>query len=320
MKVLSAEAINRVLSDHAVVLGAVEEAFIAHGAGGVVHPPPIQMLFSRQAPTVDGDCHVKTAYTDAFPFFSVKVATGFYTNATRGLPVNNGVVMLLSAETGAPSVLLQDDGAITSARTAAAGVLATRVRKGDQPFALGIVGTGHQAELQARWISQFLNVTEVFLTGRSAEKASALADRLTQRDCPAHAVKVDSLADNADVIVTTTPAQSPVLFRDHVRDGHHIVALGADSPGKQELDVAIVGAAKRVWVDDHAQCQAHGEFGHAVRAGVRHEHDYQSIGSQLEGGSAELDATAITVADLTGLGVQDLYTAALVYRRLLENA
>ncbi|MEM7765742.1 MAG: ornithine cyclodeaminase [Pseudomonadota bacterium] len=320
MKRFSAELINQVLSDRVAVLQAVEAAFIAHGAGGVVHPPPVQMLFSRQTPTVDGDCHVKTAYTDAFPFFSVKVATGFYTNVARGLPVNNGLVMLLSAETGAPSVLLQDDGAITSARTAAAGVLATRVRKGDEPFALGIVGTGHQAELQARWISQFLNVTEVFLNGRSPEKASALADRLTQRDCPAHAVMMESLSANADVIVTTTPAQSPVLLRDHVRDGHHIVALGADSPGKQELDVAIIGAAKRVWVDDHGQCEAHGEFGHAVRAGVRHEHDYQSLGGQLAGGPAALDADAITVADLTGLGVQDLHTAALVHRRLLENA
>lgn len=318
MKTFTLDTILPVVEKKAAVIEAVKYGFIAHSCDEITLPAPVHMMFNNGG-VIKGDCHVKTAYSSSLPFYCVKVASGFYQNPKLGLPVNNGFVMLFSSETGQPLALFQDDGYLTSVRTAAAGALGVSLRKRSEPIKLGIVGTGHQAELQARWISYYNSVSQITIWGRSKSNADALCERLKNLEVNIEAAgSTRQMSDNSNVIVTTTPSSHPVLAADDIHAGQHIVALGSDSPGKIELEPSILSQAEQIILDDFEQCLHHGEFGHAVRRKLISEENYQSLGSYLASdlGSVFSSIDAITVVDLTGLGAQDLAVASMVWQSL----
>jgi len=129
------------------MLHAVEQALISHSEGRVVAAPPGVLLFENPP----GDCHIKSGYVRGGSVFVVKLAMGFYENPSRGLETNNGLVLVFDSHTGKTLAVLNDEGWLTSWRTAAAGALAAKAGAPSQVTALGIIGSGHQAELQARW-------------------------------------------------------------------------------------------------------------------------------------------------------------------------
>ena len=322
MRVVSLDEIRPILENKADVLEAVKQGFVQHSGGHINMPDPVQLIFGGAGNPILGDCHIKTASSSALPYFCVKVASGFYQNPAKGLPVNNGMVMLFSSETGQPLALFQDDGHMTSVRTAAAGALSASLAPAKHSVCLGIIGTGHQAEMQARWISECCNVSQICLWGRSPEKASALKDRLDDLNLPIDTVStVADLCAGSNVIVTTTPSTSPILFGKDVADGQHIIAVGSDSPGKIELDPAILAKADIIIIDDQQQCLNHGEFGHAVRAGLVAEDAHRSLGQLLGDSNADqIGPDSLSVVDLTGLGAQDLALASFVYENLDEQS
>jgi len=142
--------------------------------------------------------------------------------------------MLVSSDTGEPLAVLQDGGHLTAARTAAAGALSVELIRGSRPTRLGIIGAGHQAGLQARWITAHANVSSIALWGRNRSRADDLAHQLA--DLP---IDVATLSELSDVIVTTTPSTTPILLNDMVQPGQGIVTVGADSKGKIEIDPMI---------------------------------------------------------------------------------
>lgn len=319
MRIFSLKQIQPVLDDKVAVLEAVKQGFIFHAQGKITLPEPVQLLFGDITDRVTGDCHIKTASSQALPFFCIKVATGFYDNPAQGLPVNNGLVVLMSSETGAPLALFQDDGYLTSIRTAAAGALAAKLVKSDRPLTLGIIGTGHQAELQARWISQTRPISKIVLWGRSEDKAKILKERLkTIKAEITISPSVTDLCGQAELIVTTTYSNSPLVQAKDIKPGHHIIAMGSDSPGKTELEPGVLKRADVILTDDHAQCLHHGEFGHAVKSGMVRETDDVSFGAALNNpGIINLAEESISIVDLTGLGAQDLAIASMVYESLI---
>ena len=151
---------------------------------------------------------------------------------------------------------------------------------------------------------------EFVVSARDALKAKDCATRLRLAGLNAHAVETirDAVAV-ADVIVTTTPAASPLFSLNHVRPGTHITAIGADGHGKQELDPYLVAKASHIATDDHAQCLDHSEFGAAVRLGLVAEDQDIPLGHVL---AAEIirGAEDITIADLTGLAAEDIAMAS----------
>lgn len=321
MRLVTLAEIRPVLEDKASIIEAVKAGFIAHSQGQINLPAPIHMLFSETDEIISGDCHVKTATSSAYPYFCIKVATGFYNNPQNGLAVNNGLVMLLSSETGHPIALFQDEGHLTSARTAAAGALAAGLAFDDikpRPKRLGIIGTGHQAELQARWILDTHPISSLVIWGRNPQKAEALAKRLTGICSHIKTASTPArLCQEADIIVTTTPSTSPLLMAADIRADHHIIALGSDSPGKTELDPLILANADSVVVDDLAQCRHHGECAHALKAGVIQKDLAVTLGHVLDIPSKHrITQPQLCVVDLTGLGAQDLAIASWVYQRL----
>ena len=296
------------------MLHAVEQALISHADGRIVAPPPGVLLFENPP----GDCHIKSGYAKDGSVFVVKLAMGFYENPSRGLETNNGLVLVFDSHTGKTRAILNDEGWLTSCRTAAAGALAARAGAPARVSALGILGSGHQAQLQARWACELLGIERVVIWGRAPERAQHLANALQQAGLKAQAAdSIEAVFAQCNLVITCTPSTQAIVPADVVRTGTHIVALGADSPGKQELDPLLLQRARVLMTDDRAQCLDHGEMSHAVRAHLISDQADVSLGHVLAGKArGRFRDDDLTIADLTGLAAQDIALATLAVQRM----
>jgi ornithine cyclodeaminase len=272
--------------------------------------PPVQNF---QFDAANGDCCVKSAYVDGTETFAVKVSTGFYDNPKQGLPSNNGLIALFSARTGEPVALLQDEGWLTCVRTALAGQLAAGLLAPREVRGIGIIGTGMQARLQLEYLQPVTGCRDVFVWGPTAENREQFKEDMRAFGFNVRAMDTaEGAAANANLIVTTTPSREALLQSGWVRDGTHITAVGADGAGKQELDPAIVGRAGVIVVDSVEQCSKYGEISHALSAGLIHASQLLELGALLGAKRRARDdtnAAQITIADLTGVAVQDAQIA-----------
>ena len=298
---------------------AVKAGFIAHARGQVHCPEPVQIVFRDDRQEQHGECHVKSAIWNGRPYAAVKIASGSYRNAARGLPGAGGMIVLIATDTGLPEAILHDECWLTNVRTAAAGALAAGLKPVSKDATLGVIGTGTQAEIQATMISAHLGLGSVSVWGRSAAKAAALAERLKAGGLAATAMDtVRDVCHSSAIVVTTTPVTKPIVHLEDVPDTLHIVAVGADTPGKTELDPRILGRAHTIVTDDHRECLHHSEFGAAVRAGAVAEDSDCSFGEMLSLASPDprMARDGISVVDLTGMGVQDLAIAMVTLNAL----
>jgi len=308
--VLGVEQIRRSVTP-AMVVEAVRSALIAHAQGRTMVPPPIHLTF----PEADGDSHVKAGWITGSDHFTVKVASGFYRNTALGTPSNQGLVCVFSASTGEAVAILDDGGLLTAWRTAAAGALITDALAAPDATALGVFGTGQQAELQVAWLARLRSVPTVLLCGRSPAATADLCRRFVDRGIDSRPASAAQAA-GADIVLTTTAATAPVLAAADVAPQAHVTGIGTDMPHKNELPAALFARAALIATDDHRQCLEHGDFGHAVRAGLVAEKDDVSIGSILlnpPGGPTN----GISIADLTGVGALDAAVASGVVAQLL---
>jgi len=309
MKVFSKEQIISRL-DLDLAVQRLEQGFIAFSQGKVQVPPTQAFTF----PQANGDCCIKSAHVEGSDTFTVKVSTGFYDNPSKGLPSNDGLMMVVSATTGQPIALLQDEGWLTCIRTALAGRIAARLLAPAQVKAIGILGTGVQARMQLEQLASVTPCRKVVVWGRGEtqlEEYKAFASGLGYDvDVTRSAEKV---ALDANFIVCATPSREPLLRSDWVQPGSHITAVGADAPGKQELDPALVARAERIVVDSLYQCTQYGEVSHALKAGLIGEQQLVELGALLEGRAPGRDNDEqITLADLTGVAVQDAQISSCV--------
>ncbi|SBV32357.1 Ornithine cyclodeaminase [uncultured Sphingopyxis sp.] len=291
--------------DEETALAAVEDGFRRLHRGRVQLAEVAHLNF----PDPPGDCHVKGGYIAGDDIFVFKFATSFYRNPELGLSSSNGCMIVVSARTGEPLAMLKDQGVLTDTRTAMAGAIAARAISRTGSKVLGIVGTGIQAKMQGEMIARRLGFETVLIHGRSADKAAVLAGELG-----GEAVGLADLSARAELIVTTTPSTVPVLTADLVRPGTRIVAVGADTPGKQELETALTAKARLI-VDSAVQCAHHGEAGWPIRAGLIAPESLVELGALLESPASFAD-DEIVVADLTGVAVQDIAIAKTVWERL----
>lgn len=293
--------------DEDAALAAVESSFRRLHAFEAQVTAVGHLVFTDPA----GECHIKSGYITGDDVFVIKVVTSFPRSPVPGMPVSNGFMAVMSTKTGEILGMLRDQGHLTDRRTAMAGAIAARAIVRSGSGTLGIVGAGTQARLQAQLIAKHLNLRTVLIWARNPHAASALA-----ADVGGTAVGLSELCDRADLIVTTTPATEPLLTSDMITAGKRIVAVGADSPGKQELDAEILARA-RVVVDSCAQCIDHGEAGWAVRAGLIDPASLIELGALLTVPVAFAPKETV-VADLTGVAVQDVAIAKSVWSRLAK--
>jgi ornithine cyclodeaminase len=297
----------RPLLDRRKVLLAVRQALIRQAEGKVQSPLPGHLIFREPY----GDCHIKYGHIAGQATFAVKIATGFYDNPERGLPVNQGLVLVFDAETGVPLTLMLDEGWLTAWRTAAACALAAAALRPARITAVGIIGTGFQAGLAIEWLPETLGDQPFVIWGRDGAKAEDLANEHVRSGRRVRAAgSIEELLAACNVVVTATPSSNALFDAALVRPGTHIVALGADTPGKQELPAELFGRAARILTDDHDQCLDHGDFGNAVRAGFVRPDEDSMLGEALAHAPPR-DADDITIVDLTGIAAEDAAVAEL---------
>jgi len=312
LPVIPLETIQASLTE-AEILDAVKGALIAQARGEVNSPPPGMLVLSDPA----GECHIKYGHLEGSDTFVIKIACGFHENPKMGLSASSGMMLVLSAKTGVPACILDDKGWLTNARTAAAGALAAQAGAPSAVTSVGIIGTGEQAQLQAKWTCKLLGITSVTVYGRTASHVKDYVERM-QRDGFSVTVAPDipSLMKSCNLVITTTPSKAALIMADDVRPGTHIVAMGTDNPGKQELDAALFARAAVIMVDDHDQCVHHGDLGHAVRGGLVAENADIALGAVLAGERpGRTSETDITIVDLTGIAAEDMAVAGLVWSR-----
>jgi ornithine cyclodeaminase len=292
-------------------IDCVEDAFRALATKPVAMPPILRL----DIPEYRGEVDVKTAYVPGIDHFAIKISPGFFGNPEIGLPSTNGMMVVLSAQTGLVQALLLDNGYLTDVRTAAAGAVAARHLSRAESATAAILGAGMQAEMQAIALSLVRPVRTFRIWARDWAKAEALGARLAARGFAATACATAEAATlGADVIVTTTPATRPIL--QDAAPGQHITAMGSDAEHKNEVAPALLARATYV-ADRLSQTRVLGELHHAIAAGaIPADRQFGELGQVIAGLAPGRGAPdQITLADLTGTGIQDTAIAALAVTR-----
>jgi len=296
----------------------VEQAFREKGEGRVQMPPKMYVNFDE----FKGDFRVMPAYLASSRSAGVKIVNVHPCNPKEhGLPTVMATIILLEPQTGYP-LCVMDGTWLTSLRTGAGSGVATKYLAKQGAVGVGFVGAGVQAKTQVKALSivREINEVKVYDISPEARKKFIESTRGVTGARVSEAESVEEVASGVDVIVTTTPSTKPVLMDDHVSPGTHINAIGADAPGKQELDVAILKRAKVV-VDDIEQASHSGEVQTCLKDGViRRDDIYAELGDIVAGKKRGRERDdEITVFDSTGLAIQDVSMGWAVYRNALKK-
>ncbi len=267
----------------AVAVAAVERGFRALGEGTARLPDPLVF----ELPEIPAEVHVKAARLSGGRHIVLKLATGFYRNRDRGLPSGDGLFLLLDAETGVPDVLLEDHGYLTDLRTAAAVAVTLKYLAPKGANHALLVGAGALGRVTARAIVAERPIERLTIWNRTPERAEALA------------------RDMGSIVETRVAA---------ALEPTHITSAGTGSPEKVELEPALLARADKLVVDRRLQTERYGNLHHAIAAGaIRKDQVYAELGDLAAGRLAgRASADEITVADLTGVGVQDAAIAQAV--------
>ncbi len=260
-----------------------------------------------------GDVHIKSAAFLDGEMYVVKIASSFYQNPLLGLPSSNGSMLLFSQKTGELITILLDEGLLTNLRTGLAGAIAAKYLAPSPITTIGIIGTGTQAKEQLFHLQDITPCRNALVWGRDPLKAKKFAsDPCLKAFSITVCENIEEITQNCNLIVTTTPSSKPLLFGHQLRPGTHVTAIGADDLGKQELDETVFDCADLIIVDSLSQCSGYGDLSHAKNV---------DLNSVIELGKwvqepQERQAHWITVADLTGLAIEDLQIAKAIYTKL----
>ncbi|MGI9203317.1 MAG: ornithine cyclodeaminase family protein [Woeseiaceae bacterium] len=311
MDILTLDQIKDVLPN-VDLLPEIEQGFVAYSQGRSV-VPPIGELIMTDPP---GDVHIKYGYITGDDYYVIKIASGFYGNAALGLSSGNGMMLMFSQKTGEPVAILVDEAYLTDVRTAVAGAISAKHLASTVVTCIGIMGTGTQARLQLEYLQPVVACRKVMVWGRDADKCAVYAQDASERGFDVTTtLDAAELARSCNLIVTTTPAESPLLTNaDELMPGTHISAIGSDTYAKQELHAEILRRADLVVADSIQQCLERGEIHQALKSGAIDENSVVELGNIIAGNAAgRADDVQITVADLTGVAVQDIQISKAVY-------
>ncbi|HCO14435.1 MAG: ornithine cyclodeaminase family protein [Gemmatimonadetes bacterium] len=308
----------RLLLDTDSLIDEIEAGFVLY-SDGKVNVPPVGFMHFDDPP---GDVHIKYGSIEDDDYWVLKIASGFYQNPSLGLQASDGVILVFSQRSGALELVLHDRCWLTDMRTAAAGAVAARHLAPRKIDHIGVIGTGVQARMQLEMLCSVVEAKSALVWGRNKEKVRRMVSELGSSDAlfaagmEVRAVgSVEELADRSRLIVTATSAHEPVLRADHVQPGTHITAMGSDDDGKQELGVDLLGQADRIVADSVSQCRQYGECVHAINAGVISLDDIAELGAVVSGSTdGRTSDDQITIADLTGVAVQDIQIAKMIAR------
>ncbi len=319
IKILTETELRAAVQLDLEAVDCVEKGFTTLAQGSVVMPP----IMSMEIGDFNGEVDVKTAYVPGFDSYAIKMASGFFDNPGLGLPSASGLMVLFSSRTGLVEAVLLDNGYLTDVRTAAAGAVAARHLSREDSRSACILGAGAQAQLQLQALCLVRLIERATIWARDRDKAATAAAECADR----LGISVEAMEDaeaavrGADVVITTTPSTSPLVMADWLQPGQHVTAMGSDQEHKNELEPACIAKADLHVPDRQAQTALLGELRPAIEAGiVAQDAAFAELGTVAAGmAPGRASPESITIADLTGTGVQDTVIATFARARAAES-
>lgn len=319
IKIMTEAELRQLVPLDLSAIDCVENGFKVLAGGEVAMPPVLSMPITDH----NGEIDVKTAYVPGLDSFAIKMSPGFFDNPRLGLPSTSGLMVLFAAKTGMLEALLLDNGYLTDVRTAAAGAVAARHLARADATSACIMGSGMQARLQLRALTLVRPITSATIWARDYTKAQQCAAEMAEELGIGVSAGEDAATSvsSADIVVTTTPSASPIVQADWLRPGQHISAMGSDQDHKNELDAECLVRADLYVPDRQSQTATMGELRSAIAAGlIEADASFAELGDIASGQrSGRKSDTDITIADLTGTGVQDTAIATFARQRA-QNA
>jgi len=307
MRTATADRIRAAL-DGLDLMTTIEEGFVEYSDGRAVVPPVGELILDR------GEVHIKYGFVRGDEYYVIKVASGFFGNSARGLPSGNGLMLVFRQDTGVLERILLDEGHLTDVRTAVAGAVAAKHLAPVDIERIGIVGTGLQARLQLYHLETVTACRDVLVWGRGEQQVDRYRNDVRRQGFSAEGTKdADDVLRSCNLVVTTTPSSRPLLHASALNSGTHITAVGSDTADKQELESAILARANVVVADSIEQCRKRGEIHRAIADDAITGEHVLELGDVIANRSAgRVSQSDITVADLTGVAVQDIRIATAV--------
>ena len=291
------------------VLAAVRDAFLLHASGaGKIFP-----LVREALPA--GVFGIKSGGVPERELLGMKAAGFWPGNRAHGADGHQATIMLFDPATGRPQCVI-DGNAVTTTRTAAAGALGLLALARSDSESLCVFGTGVQGAAHTGYALRVMpglrRVRYLTSDGRRDPRFEAL---FAGRCDVAAGAGADAAVADSDIVITATRGAGPLFSAQAVRPGTHLNCVGSDTRGKRELPEGLLALAG-VWADDLTQARAIGELQWAVDTPAG------EIGALLAAGAPARDgmaADAITIFDMTGIALQDLTVARMLYQRALAN-
>ena len=310
---LSAADVDELL-DPTSCIDAVERAFRLLGEGHTQAPAVCGLH-------VDGGVfHIKAAVMDegGGRWFAAKVNANFPGNPRqRGLPTIQGAVLLMDAKSGEPRALM-DSGSLTAMRTAAATAVAVRWLARAESTSVTLAGCGVQGRAHLRFLAAAmpkLRLVRLHDPDAGALRA-ALAVAAELGLVAEAAADLRSACRASDVCITCTPSRRPLLDPADVSPGALVAGVGADNEEKHELAPGLL-AESAVITDVLAQCERMGDLHHAIADGAMRREDVRAeLGEVIAGRKpGRVADDEVIVFDSTGMALQDVAAAVVVYER-----
>lgn len=292
-------------------IDAIKASFVALAEGRVNVPGS----FSLDLPDVKGRVKAKGTYLNDAPYYVIKVGSQFQDNPQINLPPNNELIVVFDAATGCPAAILLDNGYLNSLRMGAIGALTAEYLANERIERVAVIGSGNLAYSQIRALRVVRDFDSVSVWGRTPVHVDSYA-RLIVEDYDLNveiAPSIEAAVREADLIVTATTSQYPLVQAEWLKPGTHIIAMGSYPPRKQELHPNVLQQADIIIVDDFEQSVADGEIYYALQSGAITEADIRGELADLVVGNIEgrVRPDQITVADLTGLDLLESAMATL---------
>jgi len=312
--VLNSSEIKKCVQLNEQLIPIIENAFKSLALEKTTMPPILRLDIEKY----HGESDVKAAYIEGLDSYAIKVASGFFNNPNLGLPSSNGLMILLDSKTGVLKSVLLDKGYLTDVRTAIAGAIAAKHLSNPESSNVGIIGAGIQAKMQLEALLLVRNIKTAYIWSRDSKKTNKFVQNIKDKinikiiacESPEQTVNL------SEILITCTPSKSPIIKSEWLKKGLHITAMGSDAEMKNELDPKIIKDCDYYIPDSQSQTSILGELNHAIKAGlVSAEKKYNELGSVIINSNlGRRNINDVTVADLTGTGVQDTAIARHTYK------
>jgi len=290
---------------------AMKDAFLALSNGTAVVPNRINLhLEDQNALNLSMPAYIKGGL-----YITIKVVNVHFNNPEKGLPLINGLILVMDSTKGNPLALI-DGKYVTLLRTGAASGLATDILSNKDSNCAFIFGTGAQARSQLEAICCVRDLSSIFIIGRTEEKTEKFCDEYGDIVQPG---KFESLKD-ADIICTATTSEEPLFNIENIKPGVHINAVGAHRPNTRELDTSVIQGSK-IYIDELSSSKL--EAGDIIIPVNEGKYDWNNIEGEIgalidKKVIGRTDRSEITLFNSIGNAIQDLIIASIVVEKKLK--